>query len=244
LFNKLKGGRLSQLYWYFRNLASYSSVDKIPEEFVMQDYEDYWEKRLNKEGNKVFSYPFILEILEERLVNNTRLLDIGCGNGEMIRLLEKNNDIDCIGIDISQTAVNAAIKKGINARVFDLFNDNLNELGDFDYITMFEVLEHIPNSEEAIMKIRDTFKSKTAFLSVPNTGSLYDRIRLLRGRFPKQWVVHPSEHLRFWTLNDFKFALSYLDIELIKVHPIPHNASLIKLNASLFSQSFLFEVKL
>ncbi len=57
-------------------------------------------------------------------------------------------------------------------------------------------------------------------------------------------LKHPSEHLRFWTLNEFKFALSYLNIELIKVHSIPHNASLIKLNASLFSQSFVFEVKL
>ena len=109
---------------------------------------------------------------------------------------------------------------------------------------MFEVLEHIPNAEEAMFRIKDAFKSKIAFFSIPNSGSLYDRIRLLRGRFPKQWVVHPSEHVRFWTLNDFKFTLSSLDIKLVKVHEIPHNHSLNRISSSLFSQSFIFEVKL
>ena len=125
-----------------------------------------------------------------------------------------------------------------------IFKDDFKQLGDFDYITMLEVLEHIPNAEEAMLRIKDAFKSKIAFFSIPNSGSLYDRIRLLRGRFPKQWVVHPSEHVRFWTLNDFKFTLSNLDIKLIKVHAIPHNHSLNKISPSLFSQSFIFEVKL
>ena len=86
----------------------------------------------------------------------------------------------------------------------------------FDYITIFEVLEHISNAEQAIIRIRDTFKSKIAFISIPNSGSLYARIRLLRGRFPKQWVVHPGEHVRFWTLHDFNFMINGLGIEVIK----------------------------
>ena len=244
LLDKLKGGRLSEIYWYVRNLVSYIFADKIPQQFGMSTYEDYWIQRLEKEGMEGHSYPDIYEILKKRIKNNSRLLDIGCGNGELIHLLSNHLNIDCIGIDISQIAVDAAKKKGVNAKVFDLFNDDMKRIGDVDYITMFEVLEHIPNAEEAMLKIKDAFKSKTCFFSIPNTGSLYDRARLLMGRFPKQWVVHPSEHVRFWILTDFKFTLSYLDIKLIKIHTIPHVSVLHKLSPDLFSQSFVFEVEL
>ena len=243
LLDKLKGGRLSEIYWYIRNLISYSSVDKFPENYLMHNYDEYWNKVLEKGGGGG-SYPVFINILEQRINTNVRLLDIGCGNGELLRLLSNKKNIDCIGIDFSERAVNLTKDKGINAEVFDIFKDDFKQLGDFDYITMLEVLEHIPNAEEAMLRIKDAFKSKIAFFSIPNSGSLYDRIRLLRGRFPKQWVVHPSEHVRFWTLNDFKFTLSNLDIKLIKVHAIPHNPSLNKISPSLFSQSFIFEVKL
>ena len=172
----------------FRNKNEYPSEDVVS--YVMRNYGNLF----NKE--------------------EISILEIGSGWGNNLTFF-KDKGFSYVGVDISQTAVDAAKKKGVNAKVFDLFNDDMKKLGDFDYITMFEVLEHIPNAEEAMLKIKDAFKSKTCFFSIPNTGSLYDRARLLIGRFPKQWVVHPSEHLRFWTLNDFKFALSYLDIELI-----------------------------
>ena len=88
---------------------------------------------------------------------------------------------------------------------------------------MFEVLENITNVEQAIINITDTFKSKIAFFSISNSGSLYERIRLLRWRFPKQWVVHSGEHVRFGSLYDFKFMLRGFEIEIINVYGISHN---------------------
>jgi 2-polyprenyl-3-methyl-5-hydroxy-6-metoxy-1,4-benzoquinol methylase len=78
-------------------------------------------------------------------------------------LLSNKKNIDCTGIDFSERAVNLTKDKGINAEVFDIFKDDYKILGDFDYITMFEVLEHIPNAEEAMFRIKDAFKSKIAF---------------------------------------------------------------------------------
>jgi len=173
----------------------------------MPDYNVYWTEVMEK-GLGGGSYPIIIDILENRISKNSKLLDIGCGNGELMRLLSKKLNINCLGIDISGKVVQLAKEKEINAIVFDIFKDDYKKLGEFNYITIFEVLEHISNAEQAIIRIRDTFKSKIAFISIPNSGSLYARIRLLRGRFPKQWVVHPGEHVRFWTLHDFNFMLN------------------------------------
>jgi len=88
LLNKLKGGRLSELFWYIRNLISYSSVDKFPENYLMHNYNEYWNKVL-EQGGGGGSHPVFIDILEQRINNNVRLLDIGCGNGELLRLIIK-----------------------------------------------------------------------------------------------------------------------------------------------------------
>ena len=233
----------SKAYWYLKNLISYSGADKVIEEYYMPDYNYYW-SQVMKKGLGGGSYPIIIDILESRINNDAKLLDIGCGNGELIRSLSNRLNIECLGIDISEKAIQIAMNKGINTRIFDIFTDDFKKLGAFNYITMFEVLEHIPNAEQAIINIRDNFKSEIAFFSIPNSGSLYERMRLLRGRFPKQWVVHPGEHVRFWTLHDFKFMLRGLGIKIINVYGISHNHRPINIGKSLFSQMFIFEVKL
>ena len=168
----------SKAYWYFKNLISYSGADKVIEEYYMPDYNHYWSQVMEK-GLGGGSYPIIIDILEGRINNNAKLLDIGCGNGELIRLLSKKLTIQCLGVDISEKAVQIAMRKGINTRIFDIFTDDFKKLGAFNYITMFEVLEHIPNAEQAIINFRDNFKSEIAFFSIPNSGSLYERMRLL-----------------------------------------------------------------
>ena len=56
-------------------------------------------------------------------------------------------------------------------------------------------------------------------ISIPNTGYIRDRLRLFFGLFPLQWAFHPSEHLRFWTIRDFKWWIKSLDLQLIGTDP-------------------------
>ena len=53
---------------------------------------------------------------------------------------------------------------------------------------------------------------KGVFFSVPNSGYISYRLRLLFGSFPVQWKIHPGEHLRFWTYKDIKWWLKQLNL--------------------------------
>lgn len=74
-----------------------------------------------------------------------------------------------------------------------------------------ELLEHLPNSEEVLLALLKTTNKKLIF-SIPNTGFIGHRLRLLFGSFPLQWRTHPGEHLRFWTYNDIRFWLKELEL--------------------------------
>jgi hypothetical protein len=60
--------------------------------------------------------------------------------------------------------------------------------------------------------------SRRLLITIPNTGAINDRLRLLFGRFPKQWILHPSEHLHFWTVTDFLFLCRQLGFKVGKVY--------------------------
>ena len=77
----------------------------------------------------------------------------------------------------------------------------------FELITAFEVFEHLDEPEESLLYFLSKTESAVVF-SVPNTGYIIHRLRLLFGYFPFQWKSHPGEHLRYWTYKDMKWWLS------------------------------------
>ena len=66
------------------------------------------------------------------------------------------------------------------------------------------MIEHLPRPEDLLLSLKARFR-KSIIVTIPNSGFSGERLRLLLGRFPKQWVYHPSEHIRFWAVPDFLF---------------------------------------
>ena len=148
-----------------------------------------------------------------------RVLDIGCGNSRLpIALREKGCTIS-VG-DVSPIVLDAFKKEGVGTSVTDLNNVRNLQIGHYDFIIMSEVLEHMTNPEEIIAAL----KSHTAqfLLTIPNSAFYPFRLRLFfGGRALKQWVHHPSEHVRFWSHSDF---LEWLGVQgLILEKAIPSN---------------------
>jgi 2-polyprenyl-3-methyl-5-hydroxy-6-metoxy-1,4-benzoquinol methylase len=96
-----------------------------------------------------------------------KLLDIGAGTGDFL-VVAKNDGWNIIGIEPSAKAKETAIKKGV------FFADSLSELenNSFDVITMWHVLEHVPNLEDYLSELKRLIKPNgTIIIAVPNFKS-------------------------------------------------------------------------
>lgn len=159
------------------------------------DYESYWEKR--PEVSLRRRHTIIADALEE----GSTVLELGCGDGKFLKYIDQNKNVNSEGIDLSTKAIETAKLRGVNARPGDATTLDL-ENRTYDYIIAIELLEHVVESEKILKLCKSHFK-KNLIVSTPNTGYWKYRTQLLAGHFPKQWLYHPSEHLRFWTFSDF-----------------------------------------
>jgi methionine biosynthesis protein MetW len=114
-----------------------------------------------------------------------RLLDVGCGKGDLITAaLAGGRCRDAVGIDIGEPAVAIARKRGLDARVHDL-NESALPFQDqsFDCVTLMAVLEHVFDPLFAVSEIYRVLKPNgSLILAVPNAASFSNRARLLFGR--------------------------------------------------------------
>ncbi len=180
------------------------------------DYNIYWRRRRPKGGNFQLSswQQTRARLVLPWLSDDDVVLDLGGGAGEMLAYWSERKKITGICVDNNQMALDQAKSRGFEILNLDLSQpQNWSLIPECDYLSGFEIIEHLPNPEEFILAIKKRARKGLIF-SVPNSGYYKHRLRLLFGRFPLQWVVHPGEHLRFWTVRDIKKWVSWLDLNL------------------------------
>ena len=203
---------LSKTYEYLRKDFPHSGGLS-----VALDYDCYWTER-SRWGSELAEEmeQFKFQLIASVVGPASTVLDIGCGTGNLLTYLQRVRGATAHGIEISGKACESARRKGI-----DVVEADVSQYGgpfpEADYIVMSEVLEHLPNPEAVLHRVKGRFR-KRLLVDVPNTGALNERLRLLMGRFPKQWVFHPGEHLRFWTVTDFLFMCRQLGLEVEKYY--------------------------
>jgi 2-polyprenyl-3-methyl-5-hydroxy-6-metoxy-1,4-benzoquinol methylase len=185
------------------------------------DYDSYWKDKRGDQIGSLSSWQknradFVLKKITENLKdeNSISVLDIGCGDGGILNYLkEREAKIKTlIGLDISEFALEKAEKFGIKTYKVNINSIKKEDIPNSNYSLCLEILEHLPNSEEMLSSLFEK-SDKGVFFSVPNTGYLTHRLRLLFGKFPLQWRLFPGEHLRYWTLTDMKWWLKSLNFE-------------------------------
>jgi methionine biosynthesis protein MetW len=181
---------------------------------TVTDYERYWEE---KRSGDTFGRlpPFQRDRAEwalRRIEKGGKVLDIGCGDGSILRHMATRKEIVPVGADISENVLRKLEAMGVGVFKFDIEKDSPELLPECDHILLFEVLEHLKNPEDLLPRMLKK-AGKSVFVSVPNTGYFPYRIRLLLGSFPVQWRIHPGEHLRFWTYRDFQWWLAQLGMK-------------------------------
>ena len=159
------------------------------------------------------------------LINNCssikgNLLDIGAGTGDFL-LTAKQNGWNTIGVEPSEKAKGIAIGKGIQ------FSDSTEELesNSFDVITMWHVLEHVPNLEIQIKELKRLVKPNgTIIIAVPNFKS-YDA-----NYYGKFWAAFDVP-IHFWHFSKtaIKLLFEKEDIKLEKVLPMKFDSFYVSL---------------
>jgi methionine biosynthesis protein MetW len=137
----------------------------------------------------------------------TRVLDIGCEDGALLKLLAEERDVDGRGMELSQKGVNQCVAHGISAVQGDADTD-LEQYPDqaFDYVILSQTLQATRRPRHVIEQMLRI--GRHAIVSFPNFGHWRIRLYLgLRGRMPMTetlplyWYDTPNIH--FCTIKDF-----------------------------------------
>lgn len=202
-----------RLVW--RQLPGLFSYPKARLEEQAADYDAYWKEKRGAELGQLSPFQEARAIEVCRLLApGCSVLDIGCGDGAVLRYLHDELGVEPWGLDQSTVALKQAATSGIRTIHGDLNDpETIRQLPQIDYITALEVLEHVPHPEKLLRQLAPKCR-KGFVVSFPNTGYWMHRLRLLAGRVPAQWRRHPGEHLRFWTLHDARWWVQAMGWEL------------------------------
>ncbi|WP_121330000.1 MULTISPECIES: class I SAM-dependent methyltransferase [unclassified Flavobacterium] len=190
--------------------------------------EDYISHTDNKRSLFEKAYHFVKNIALKNKLNlinaeqsqKGKILDIGAGTGDFL-LTAKNDGWKTVGVEPSERAKNIAKQKGIS------FVEEISELenNSFDVITMWHVLEHVPNLEFQIQELKRLLKpTGTLIIAVPNFKS-YD------AKYYNEFWAAYDVPIHFWHFSKkaIKSLFEKVDMKLEKVLPMKFDSFYVSL---------------
>ena len=164
-----------------------------------------------------------LNLINKYVNSSKNLLDIGCGTGSFLEAAF-NDEWEIIGIEPNKNARAIANTKCLN-KVYD--SDKLNSLpaNSFDVITMWHVLEHVPNLEEQLLNLNRLLKADgTLVVAVPNYKS-YDATY-----YKEFWAAYDApRHLWHFSKTSIKKIFSTCNFHIVKTKPMLFDAFYVSL---------------
>ena len=149
-------------------------------------------------------HQYILQLIEP----NSRVLDLGCGDGELLSLVMQQKGCRAAGIEIDEKAIYKCIERGVSVSQGDI-DSGLADYSDkrFDYVILNESLQEVLNPECVIGEALRV--GKKAIVGIPNFCNLSARLQIFfLGRvpvtkgLPYKWYNTPN--LRFLSIKDFR----------------------------------------
>ncbi|KQU76882.1 MULTISPECIES: methionine biosynthesis protein MetW [unclassified Rhizobacter] len=148
-----------------------------------------------------------IELIAEMVPIGSRVLDLGCGNGELLAHLRDKRQCSGYGIEISDANVLSCTQRGVNVIQLNL-EEGLSMFEDrsFDVVLQLDTLQHLRNTER--MLIETARVGRVGIVSFPNFAHWANRLRIASGRMPVtktlpyEWYDTPN--IRVGTYADFE----------------------------------------
>lgn len=200
------------------------SSEKLPSYYESDDYISHTD---GKRSLFEKTYHFIKNIAIKnklKLINSQsqkgKLLDIGAGTGDFL-VVAKNDGWQITGIEPGEKPKSIAINKGVS------FANDLSELenNSFDVITMWHVLEHVPDLEFQIKELKRLIKPNgTIIIAVPNFNS-FDAVY-----YGKFWAAFDvPRHLWHFSKTAIEKLFTIENLKLVKVLPMKFDSFYVSL---------------
>ena len=151
---------------------------------------------------------------------NSKVLDVGCGDGELMKYLFENKTKDIRGLEISKKSVQNCLSKGLPVIEGNAENDLIQFPNhSFDYVILSQTLQAFLNPEKVITNLLRV--GKKAIVTIPNFGYWKVRLALLtKGtmpvtkNLPYEW--HNTPNLHMCTIKDFFIFCEKRNIRIFK----------------------------
>jgi len=161
-----------------------------------------------------------LEVIKNWVKKDSEVLDLGCGKGEILKILSEELNTISLGIEIDQENITLCIQSGLNV-IQQNIDEGLSNFGDksFDMVIMSQTIQVLKEPKKALLEV--TRIGKECIVTIPNFGYWSTRVNLLvsgkmpvTGSLPNAWHDTPNIHL--CTIKDFELLCVECGINIIE----------------------------
>lgn len=168
-----------------------------------------------------------IKIISELVAPNSKVLDLGCGEGDLLEVLVKEKNVTAQGIEIDPVAIKKCFERGLNV-IQENVENGLNWYPDnsFDYVILNQSMQQVLHADTVL---REAFRvGKYVIVGFPNFAYIKARIDMgLFGRapvtksLPFHWYDSPNVH--FLSIKDFREYCKSKDYKILNSRFIgPH----------------------
>tara|TARA_B100000214_G_scaffold99477_1_gene69273 strand:+ start:868 stop:1455 length:588 start_codon:yes stop_codon:yes gene_type:complete len=190
-----------------------------------------------------------IDVIKNWIDEDSEILDLGCGDGEILNILSKELNAKTLGVEIDQDNINKCIKSGLNV-IQQNIDEGLGNFADksFDMVIMSQTIQVLKEPQKALLEV--TRIGKESIVTIPNFGHLTTRFKLLlsgkmpvTGSLPNQW--HDTENIHLCTIKDFEILCSDCGITILEksfFSSSGHENSLTKALPNLFAATAIYKI--